>query len=203
MMVPADVPPGEFANPGEPGQAGIDRSVRLLEGEDPGGIEDARQWIHVYTALVDLKRRRLDRVTGDGSDDDEVMAAKRRTRVHRANQVLQGCRDRLEFWYRRMQELQAIDLERETRIVTHRGRETMLTNREYQLLEFLMRFPGLSFTSSQLLLHAWHRSDLSAEQVRLYVGQLRKKLRDTGVPCEVVNEPRRGYSLVFQPPVYT
>src|SRR3979411_302345 len=203
MTVPADVDPGEVLNTGEPRQAGIDRSVRALEGEDPGGIEDATQWIRVYTALVDLKRRRLDRVTNDGTDDSEATAATRRRRAQRANQVLQGCRDRLEFWYRRMQELQAIDLGRETRTVTHRGRETLLTNREYQLLEFLMRFPGLPFTSSQLLVPAWHRSDLSPEQVRLYVGQLRKKLRDTGVPCEVVNEPRRGYSLVFQPPGYT
>jgi hypothetical protein len=166
-MVEPDVVSDHAVDAGRSGQAKIDRSVRVLEGEDPGGIEDARQWIRVYTSLVDLKSRHLDRVTTDGSSDDPHPAASKRVRLRRADQQLQGCRDRLEFWYGRLQELQDINLESETRTVTHRGRETMLTNREYQLLEFLMRFPGLPFTSSQLLLHAWHRSDLSPEQVRL------------------------------------
>ena len=199
-MVTASVDRGHFPDADLARQGGVDPSVRLLEGEDPGGIEDARQWLRVYTALVDLKRRRLDRVTNDDMDDHEGMAQKRTARLRHASNQLQGVRDRLEFWYGRMQQLQAIDLERDTRTLTHRGRDTLLTNREYQLLEFLMRSPGLPFTSSQLLVQAWHRSDLSTEQVRLYVGQLRKKLRASGVPCEVVNQPRRGYSLVFQVP---
>jgi hypothetical protein len=135
-MVPASVDRGYFPDADLTRQGGVDPSVRLLEGEDPGGIEDARQWLRVYTALVDLKRRRLDRVTNDGLDVDQEIAQKRTARVHHAINQLQGARDRLEFWYGRMQQLQAIDLERDTRTLTHRGRDTLLTNREYQLLEF-------------------------------------------------------------------
>jgi hypothetical protein len=73
-MVPASVDRGYILGADLTPHGGVDPSVRLLEGEDPGGIEDARQWLRVYTALVDLKRRRLDRITNDGLDVDQEIA---------------------------------------------------------------------------------------------------------------------------------
>jgi hypothetical protein len=35
--------------------------------------------------------------------------------------------------------------------------------------------------------------------VRNYVRRIRKILADLEIPCELVNRPSRGYSLVFRP----
>lgn len=175
-------------------------SVSLLQDEGPSTdrAEDARQWIRVYTALVEMKQHRLDSIAQETAGADAPDGAGlARTRVR---QQLSAYHGRLDFWYGRHEELQGMYLEHETRTINHRGQEARLTGREYQLLEFLMRYPGRSFTSAQLLVEAWHRADLSPEQVRLYVAQLRKKMRPTGVPCEVISQPRRGYSLMFHQP---
>ena len=174
-------------------------SVRLLEDEDPGTdrAEDARQWIRVYTALVEIKQHGLDRISGASASQAPGQATVAHTRARRK---LRAYHDRLDFWYERHQELQGIDLEHETRTLHHGGQETRLTRREYQLLEFLLRYPGRAFTSSQLLLEAWHRADLSPEQIRLYISQLRRKMGPIGIPCEVISQPRRGYSLLFHLP---
>ena len=174
-------------------------SVRLLEDEDPGTdrAEDARQWIRVYTVLVEIKQHRLDRISGPSVSHTAGHGAVAHARASRQLRVYH---DRLDFWYERHQELQGIDLEHETRTLHHGGQETRLTRREYQLLEFLLRYPGRAFTSSQLLLEAWHRADLSPEQIRLYISQLRRKMGPIGIPCEVISQPRRGYSLLFHLP---
>lgn len=186
----------------EPGKSSATaRTARLMSDEDPATDrpEDARQWIRVYTALVEMKQHRLQRIDGEATSSESADQGQM-ARARLARQQLGAYHSRLDFWYERHQELQGIDLESATRTIHHRGQETRLTGREYQLLEFLLRYPGRAFTSSQLLVEAWHRADLSPEQVRLYVAQLRKKMRPTGVPCEVISQPRRGYSLLFHPP---
>jgi hypothetical protein len=53
--------------------------------------------------------------------------------------------------------------------------------------------------SHQLLSRAWSDPALFPEEVRNYVRRIRKILAELEIPCELVNRPARGYSLVFRP----
>jgi hypothetical protein len=46
---------------------------------------------------------------------------------------------------------------------------------------------------------AWADPALFPEEVRNYVRRIRKILADLEIPCELVNRPGRGYSLIFRP----
>jgi hypothetical protein len=46
---------------------------------------------------------------------------------------------------------------------------------------------------------AWADSALFPEEVRNYVRRICKIPADLEIPCELVNRPRRGYSLIFRP----
>jgi two-component system OmpR family response regulator len=64
-----------------------------------------------------------------------------------------------------------------TREVTRDGRKLDLTNREFVLLERLMRSPGRVFTRSQILEQAWDSDfDPGTNLVDVYVQRLRKKV---------------------------
>jgi DNA-binding response OmpR family regulator len=144
--------------------------------------EDARSWIRVYTELVGIRRRRQRRRNGDAGDA-----------------LLDEYGTRLEYWYERLERLVGIDVDSETRAIRNRQSETPLTRREFQLLSCLLQSPGVPMTSAQLLGEAWHRPDLSSEQLRIYVFRLRAKLARAGVPYMLLNDRKRGYRLEHQP----
>jgi two-component system, OmpR family, lantibiotic biosynthesis response regulator NisR/SpaR len=104
---------------------------------------------------------------------------------------------RLEFWEGRVWELAGLDLDMQRRALTYAGQRLSLTRRETELLAFLARRPGQFYSASQLVVLAWRTPALSAEQLRTYVVRLRRHLAESGVPCRLVSEPRRGYGLVF------
>jgi len=83
-------------------------------------------------------------------------------------------------------------------MVRHRGRTVTLTKREFQLLQFLLEHPHRYFTTAQILGQAWADPALFPEEVRNYVGRLRKILRELEIPVDLLNKPGRGYSLVFR-----
>ena len=45
---------------------------------------------------------------------------------------------------------------------------------------------------------AWAEPALFPEEVRNYVRRARKILAELAIPCDLVNRPNRGYSLVFR-----
>jgi DNA-binding response OmpR family regulator len=112
---------------------------------------------------------------------------------------MRGYQSRLDLWYQRLWELQGLQLDPDGQLIRHRGKEGHLTKREYQLLQFLLDHPHRFFTVSQLLGRAWADPALFPEEVRNYVRRIRKILADLEIPCELVNRPGRGYSLVFRP----
>ena len=83
-------------------------------------------------------------------------------------------------------------------MVRHQGREAHLTNREFQLLQFLLDHPHRFFNADQIKDRAWAEPGLFAEEVRNYVRRVRKILADLEIPCDLVNRPQKGYSLVFR-----
>src|SRR5579872_5599276 len=79
------------------------------------------------------------------------------------------------------------------------GREVHLTPKEFDLLVFLARHPGKVVTHRTLLSAIWGgQSTEQVEYLRVFVGQLRKKLEsEAASPRYLVTEPWVGYR--FEP----
>jgi DNA-binding response OmpR family regulator len=79
-----------------------------------------------------------------------------------------------------------------------RGHDLSLTPLEFRLLAAFVRNPNQVLSQDQLLELAWGRSSSeSRDQVKLYVGYLRRKLREAGAvePLETV----RGFGYRYKP----
>jgi two-component system KDP operon response regulator KdpE len=83
--------------------------------------------------------------------------------------------------------------------VTVRQREVRLTPKEFELLVYLARRPGKVVNHRSLLGAIWGgQSTEQVEYLRVFVGQLRKKLEpDASSPRYIVTEPWVGYR--FEP----
>lgn len=83
--------------------------------------------------------------------------------------------------------------------VTVRGREVRLTPKEFELLVYMARRPGKVVSHRALLGAIWGgQSTEQVEYLRVFVGQLRKKLEaDASSPRYIVTEPWVGYR--FEP----
>jgi DNA-binding response OmpR family regulator len=172
----------------------------MLEGEDPQTTiaGDARHWIVVYRQMIDFKQELLGRVRlqirklpaaarADVGIDVEIIEAQ-----------LGRYERRLEFWYSRHWQLEGLHVDSGSRTVTYREQSVALTNRELQLLVTLVgRSPGY-VSAEQLLVEAWRDSQLPEEALRTYIVRLRRKIAELGVRAEIVNQPRRGYAMVFE-----
>jgi two-component system, OmpR family, KDP operon response regulator KdpE len=79
--------------------------------------------------------------------------------------------------------------------VTVRKREVHLTPKEFELLVYLARRPGKVVTHRALLAAIWGgQSTEHVEYLRVFVGQLRKKLEaEASSPRYIVTEPWVGY----------
>jgi DNA-binding response OmpR family regulator len=173
---------------------------RLLEGEDPQTVfaHDARHWIAVYREMIDFKDQLLARVEdqlgrlpkaarSDVTDNDIGLIQNQLERYKR----------RIEFWYSRQWELEGLQVDLDTRVITYRERSVRLTKRELELLTMLVSRSPQYITARQLLVQAWHDSRLPEETLRTYIVRLRGKVAQLGIGAEIVNRPRRGYALVF------
>ena len=85
------------------------------------------------------------------------------------------------------------------RTVTVRGEAVELTPLEFRLLTAFVRHPNQVLTHEQLLELAWGDAHAAREQVKLYVGYLRKKLWPDA-PDSVPIETRRGFGYAYRPP---
>ena len=84
------------------------------------------------------------------------------------------------------------------REVTAAGRPVELTPLEFRLLTAFVRHPNQVLSQDQLLELVWGGADASRDQVKLYVGYLRKKLSPE-VPDEAPIETRRGFGYAYRP----
>lgn len=84
------------------------------------------------------------------------------------------------------------------RVVKRKGKVLKLTGTEYQLLTYLVAHHGKVLTHKELLHNVWgpEYGDES-EYVRVFIGQLRRKIEDDAAnPRFIVTEPRIGYRFV-------
>ena len=89
-----------------------------------------------------------------------------------------------------------IDLAR--RRVTRAGEQVHLTRTELSLLELLVRNPGKLLTQELLLREVWGPEyGTESNYLRVYIGQLRKKLGDNAAhPRLILTEPGIGYRWI-------
>ena len=78
------------------------------------------------------------------------------------------------------------------------GAAVELTPLEFRLLTAFVRHPNQVLSNEQLLVLVWGDSDASREQVKLYVGYLRRKL-SPDAPEEAPIETRRGFGYAYRP----
>jgi hypothetical protein len=176
------------------------RKARALEGEDlsTNRWEDARHWMGIYADLLDFKRGVLTRMARDLTGLHPVAQRAASVDFQIIETQMSGYQERLDLWFARIWELQGLRLDPEGRIIRYHGRERVLSKREYQFLQFLLDHPHRYFTAAQILDRAWADPALFPEEVRNYVGRLRKVLLELQVPVDLVNKAGRGYSLVFR-----
>jgi two-component system KDP operon response regulator KdpE len=80
------------------------------------------------------------------------------------------------------------------------GKEVHLTRIEYKLLQVMVRHADRVLTHAQLLKEVWGpQHEEQAHYVRVYMGQLRRKLEpDPARPRYIRTEPGIGYRLITE-----
>jgi DNA-binding response OmpR family regulator len=171
-----------------------------LEGEniETTHWEDARHWMSIYADLLEFKRGLLDRIHRDLTRLPPVARAAAGLDVGIIEGQMEGYQRRLELWYRRVWDLHGLWLDPKGRTLHYQTEMATLTEREFQLLQFLLDHPHRYFSVTQILSDAWGSPGLFPEEVRTYVRRLRKLLTTLHVPCDIVNRPHRGYCLRFR-----
>ena len=71
-----------------------------------------------------------------------------------------------------------------------------LTNKEFQLLDLFVRYPGHIFSTEHLMEIIWgYDTDSEVDVVWTHIGFVRKKLKKVGANVEIVTKRGAGYSL--------
>ena len=82
----------------------------------------------------------------------------------------------------------------EAHSVTVREKEVHLTPKEFELLTFFAQHSGKVLTHRALLSAVWGGQNVrQPEYLRVFIGQLRKKIEDEGTPHYIITEPWVGY----------
>jgi len=172
-----------------------------LEGEDisTSHWEDARHWISIYSDLLRFKRGLLDRIQRDLAGLNVVARNAAAADLAIIVEQMEGYQERLDLWYERIWQLKGLWVEEDRSMVRHQAHEAHLTKREFQLLKFLLDHPHRFFTADQIKDRAWAEPALFTDEVRNYVRRVRRILAELDIPCDLVNRPHVGYSLMFRP----
>ena len=91
-----------------------------------------------------------------------------------------------------------LEVDLSKRLVKRRGQIVKLTRTEYELLAYLVSNCGKIFTHAELLHNVWGPEyGKEREYVRVFIGQLRRKIEDDpSNPRFIVTEARIGYRFV-------
>lgn len=91
-----------------------------------------------------------------------------------------------------------LEVDLSKRLVKRRGQLVKLTQSEYELLAYMVSNPGKILTHTELLHKVWGPEyGAEREYIRVFVGQLRRKIEDDpSNPRFIVTVPRMGYRFV-------
>jgi DNA-binding response OmpR family regulator len=173
----------------------LDVSMPELDGWQT--LERIRELSDVPVLMLTARAAGADRGWGlrGGADDYVAKPFAKDELLARVEALLRRARPRAEESTAYSDALLSVDFIQRT--VSVRGQEVALTPLEYNLLAAFVRHPNQVLGHDQLLELAWGDSgDVSRDQVKLYVGYLRRKLgADDDAPIETV----RGFGYRYRP----
>jgi DNA-binding response OmpR family regulator len=176
----------------------LDVSMPDLDGWQT--LERIRDLTDVPVIMLTARGQELERVRGlqAGADDYVTKPFGRQELVARVQALLRRSGERAATTDTYADSLVTIDYAQ--RAVTYAGRDVALTPLEFKLLSALVRHPRQVLSREQLLELVWGDSfGVSGDQVKLYVGYLRRKL-DPDAPDGVPIETVRGFGYRYKPP---
>jgi two-component system KDP operon response regulator KdpE len=158
--------------------------------------EQIREWSRIPIIVLSVREKEKDKVAAlDAGADDyltkpfgiEELLARIRVALRHSEQSL-GNKQTIIITGSLV-----IDLARH--IVTRNGEEIRLTATEFKLLAYLAANADRVITHQNILMHVWGFAEMDrVEYLRVYIGQLRKKLEfNPDEPKIIITEPGVGY----------
>jgi DNA-binding response OmpR family regulator len=174
----------------------LDVSMPLLDGW--GTLERMRELSDVPVLMLTARADELDKVRGlrAGADDYVTKPFGRQELVARVEGQLRRTGSGREQADTYDDDFISIDFAQ--RAVTARGRGVSLTPLEFRLLVAFARHPNQVLSHDQLLELVWGGTRGTRDQVKLYVGYLRRKL-GTDNRGESPIETVRGFGYRYRP----
>jgi DNA-binding response OmpR family regulator len=173
----------------------LDVRMPVLDGWE--ALERIRAIADVPVLMLTVHGDELDRVRGlrAGADDYVQKPFGRQELLARVMSLLRRATSRAEVPRGYSDDLIEIDFTQRT--VTAGGGQVELTPLEYRLLTAFVRHPGQVVSHEQLLEHVWgDQAFHSRDELKLYVGYLRRKLRGA-VGAEPPIETVRGFGYRY------
>ena len=84
----------------------------------------------------------------------------------------------------------------DTHTITRGGKDIQLTRKEFSLLEYLMRNPGIVLSRAAIMEHVWTADrDPFSNTVEAHMSNVRRKINAGGRPDLIANIAGRGYMM--------
>ncbi len=172
----------------------LDLSLPDLDGIQV--CEQIREWSRIPIIVLSVREKEKDKVAAlDAGADDyltkpfgiEELLARIRVALRHSELSLGNKQSTIKTGS------MVIDLARH--IVTRNGEEIHLTATEFKLLAYLAANADRVITHQNILMHVWGFAEMDrVEYLRVYIGQLRKKLESNpDEPQIIITEPGVGY----------
>ena len=178
----------------------LDVSMPELDGWQT--LERIRDLSEVPVLMLTARGNELERVRGlqAGADDYVTKPFGRQELIARVQALLRRSTARTTQERAPVYSDEVIAVDFAQRSVTYAGRDVQLTPLEFKLLSAFVRHPRQVLSREQLLELVWGSAHgASPEQVKLYVGYLRRKLVPDD-PAAAPIESVRGFGYRYSPP---
>jgi DNA-binding response OmpR family regulator len=176
--------------------------VAMPEMDGWATLARIRDLSDVPVIMLTARAAELEKVRGlkAGADDYVTKPFGRQELLARVGALLRRTRQRVDPEGLEVYDDGLIVVDVAQRSVTVSSRDVALTPLEYRLLVAFVRHPGQVLSKEQLLELVWGDDGASREQVKLYVGYLRRKL---GPEAAGQIETVRGFGYRFRPAAVT